>query len=305
MLRLERTQSHSVRMLRMERRELKTDGVRKTFESLDSFFESDPSSLESGIYQINHRLPLMVRWENRSCSNTVVTFTAAASNRLKTLPVFSGVKATEGLPCNTLMFSDPSMLLDVETTIAWFAGNRYQPDLQEDIARVIRSFSKDGKIILLGGSGGGYSALVQHSKLENATTLVFNPSTRIEARPIFRNYLNKMWGAEEQSVLPSNMILDVTKVFEYPVSGQVFYVQNSFDQNFVRNYMWPFAEKMHEENEVYFLTPFYAKGHVPLDSDSVHSLLTEIIEHDSWEERKKAVSSISLYGRRNIPTQVV
>lgn len=289
----------------MQRRDLDISGVVKTFASLEEFLQGSPANLTDGVYAIEHGLPTFVKWLNRGSDTTVVTFTAAASRQMTTLPVFSGITSTRQLPANVLMFSDPTMLLDRETTIAWFAGNQYQPELQSDIAKIIDSFRGDGDCILLGGSGGGYSALVQHSKLEHSTALVVNPSTRIHSRPVFESYLRKMWGVAHQRELPDGLVLDVADVFEAPVSGQVFYIQNSFDQNFVKNYFWPFAERLNSGNKVYFRTPFYAKGHVPLSGETIEALLRILVNEKRWNVRREKISRVNLIGRENFVSQLL
>lgn len=266
---------------------------------------SEASQLKSGTYKIDHGLPLYVKWKNNGSDHLVVTFSAAITSNVEKLPVFSGASLVDALPCNFLMIADPSLVLDRETTVAWYAGNRYQPSLQSDLASVIGFFSAGSEIILLGGSGGGYSALLQHTKIENATTLVINPSTRISGRPVFKSYLRKIWGVEQAEDLPSDVTLDVSHSFASPVGGEVYYVQNSFDQNFVKNYFWPFAESLHEQNLVYFMTPFYAKGHVPLGKESIKSMLEILLRERDWGERRRSLASLNLAGRKNISHQIL
>lgn len=289
----------------MQRRKIDDTLVSKTFSSLREFLDSDPASLPDGVYEVDHGLPLFLNWKNRDSDTTVVTFTAAATRQMTTVPVFSGSRTTSHLSANVLMFSDPTMLLDQETTIAWFAGNRFQPQLQEDIARIIDAFRAGGDCVLLGGSGGGYSALVQQSMLDHSTALVINPSTRIHARPVFKSYIQKMWGVAEKASLPDSLILDVADVFQSPVSGQVFYIQNSFDQNFVKNYFWPFAEKLNPGNKVFFRTPFYAKGHVPLSGKSIEGLMEILVNEKEWNTRREKISCVDLTGRQNIASQLI
>lgn len=292
-------------MQMMQRRKIDDTLASKTFSSLREFLVSDPASLPDGVYEVDHGLPLFLNWKNRNSDTTVVTFTAAATRQMTTVPVFSGSRTTSHLSANVLMFSDPTMLLDQETTIAWFAGNRFQPQLQEDIARIIDAFRAGGDCVLLGGSGGGYSALVQQSMLDHSTALVINPSTRIHSRPVFKSYIQKMWGVAEKASLPDSLILDVADVFQSPVSGQVFYIQNSFDQNFVKNYFWPFAEKLNAGNKVFFRTPFYAKGHVPLSGKSIEELLEILVNEKEWNTRREKISCVDLIGRQNIASQLI
>ncbi|MDC7109707.1 hypothetical protein [Corynebacterium afermentans] len=289
----------------LEQRKIDSSRVRRTFHSLSELLSTDPSNLASGVYRVEHGLPIFVDWRNAGEKTLLVTFSAATTRAAENVPVFSGAGTTRNLDCNVLMISDPTMVLDRDTTVAWYAGNRLQPKLQDDIARLIQYFAQGDQVILLGGSGGGYAALVQHAKLPNATSLVFNASTRLSGRPIFQAYHEKLWSVEDPSELPNSLILDLRDVYRNEVSGEVYYVQNSFDQNFVKNYFWPFVEALHEENKFYFLTPFYANGHVPLSSDSIKSMLEVLIETDGWNERRAELSKLRLYGRKNLRNQIV
>ena len=291
--------------LELERRRIDTSRVNSAFVSLSELLETDPSTLDSGVYRIEHGLPIFVDWRNSGANTLLVTFSAATTRAAERVPVFSGAGVTKSLDCNVLMISDPTMMLDRDTTVAWYAGSRFQPKLQDDLAELIQHFAHGNRVILLGGSGGGYAALVQHSKLSNATSLVFNPSTRLTGRPIFRSYHEKMWNVEDPSELPASLILDLRDVYSRVHSGEVYYVQNSFDQNFVRNYFWPFVETLHEANKFFFMTPFYANGHVPLSGDSIQSMLGVLIETDDWNERRAELSKLRLLGKKNLKNQMV
>lgn len=289
----------------MEKRELDTRLVQRTFSSLDEFFASGPSMLKSGVYRVEHGLPILVKWTNKNADLTVVSFSAAGTREMKTMPVFSGVNATKDLPCNVLLFSDPTMLLDRDTTITWFAGSRFQPNLQSDISKIILAFCNGGDVLLTGGSGGGYSALVQHYLIGDATTFVVNPSTRIAGRPIFQSYIEKMWNAASVEDLPGSLIVDLADVFSERVNGEIYYLQNSLDQNFVRNYFWPFLDSVSKETQLYCITPCYGRGHVPLTSESYKNALSVLLRERDWEGRRRGLAALEFVGRRQIANQLL
>ena len=89
-------------MQMMQRRKIDDTLASKTFSSLREFLVSDPASLPDGVYEVDHGLPLFLNWKNRNSDTTVVTFTAAATRQMTTVPVFSGSRTTSHLSANVL-----------------------------------------------------------------------------------------------------------------------------------------------------------------------------------------------------------
>lgn len=119
------------------------------------------------------------------CEYILVGFAGAVTNRKsKRAPVFNfgGIAKAAKLPI--LSIADPSLGIDSDLSLAWYAGNEYYPDLPSVLAKILDEvIGKTGKILILcGGSGGGFAALnIQNlmHRADNTITLVWNPQTNI------------------------------------------------------------------------------------------------------------------------------
>lgn len=107
---------------------------------------------------------------------------AKQTRAVASAPFFSGLGTAGGVRLPLLSVSDPTLALDPELTLAWYAGNSLTTNLLAIIARNIdRVATATGLYpILIGGSGGGYAAINISARLESeATTIVWNPQTSI------------------------------------------------------------------------------------------------------------------------------
>ena len=152
------------------------------------------SALESGftqdgIYQIKlaDEMTLDVLVQNakalRSARDALVGFNGAVTQREKKKgPFFSGTSVTKGIAVPSISFSDPTLDIDGQIGLAWYAGCERVPDLPQKIAEILNGLASlyDLKLILFGGSGAGFAVLniSPHLKASHVA-LVWNPQTRI------------------------------------------------------------------------------------------------------------------------------
>lgn len=264
------------------------------FASVKDFLKSAPSSLPSGYIEIANGLPLHLRWRNTGSNVTVVFFTAAVGRGVKSVPVFSGERVSSGLDVNVLMISDPTLILSEKLMVAWYIGNRHQPILQRQLSSVISAFQGTGRVILYGASGGGFPVLFQNKRLRNATSFVANPTVNATNRALFSQYLFLAWGVSEVKDLPSHITTDLREVYSEKVGNQVIYLQNSFDQTFVSNQLWPFQTISDQRSKIFYLTPPLGQGHVSLDWGSSRRIISELIATPDWDTLKVNLSATRL-----------
>jgi len=153
-----------------------------THASLQDFLSTP--ELQAGGHAI--RLPgcsLDLLYESCEASDMlVVSFAAAASDRSRlTLPYFSGVPLLRRHPVNKLFISDPVFQLCQHINIGWYAGVPGQFGCSEisAVIRLVQQACGAQRLLFLGGSGGGFAALLHAGLLPNALALVWNPQTDI------------------------------------------------------------------------------------------------------------------------------
>lgn len=107
---------------------------------------------------------------------------AVAERNGKKAPFFSGLGIANSLRLPAIAISDPTLALDPDLPLAWYAGNEEVPDLPNHIACLLDGLAEvyQSRLIVFGGSGGGYAGLLLATLLEcRATVLVWNPQTAI------------------------------------------------------------------------------------------------------------------------------
>lgn len=224
-----------------------------SFPSIEKFLENE--KVLDGIYHVylNNGIYLDICLQgmeyfsndlhNRSC---LVNFSGAVSNRAgKKAPFFSGLGLARLLQSPLISFSDPTLALDANIPIGWYAGNESLTDLPIYIARILNMFAQHNhtRLLLFGGSGGGFACL-SVAKLLHSETIVFvwNPQTSIEdfsinivdrymkvafpsAFSAFENYeKERLVECMDQNELHHNLCDEVL-----PINVQLLYIQNLDD----------------------------------------------------------------------------
>lgn len=191
----------------------------KRAQSWDELSEIIAKSSEDCDYFIpGHGLAAYVRVKGFSLSSSadyiIVGFSGAVKNQgLESGPFFSFTSVSEEVGLPLISFSDPSLMLDPNLTLGWHLGNKYIPDYPSKIARLLDILAeKTGKKILLsGGSGGGFAALNVANKMreqDSAIALVWNPQVVI--KNYYENDVNRYieagWGGDLESVKNSRVV---------------------------------------------------------------------------------------------------
>lgn len=92
----------------------------------------------------------------------------------------AGIARDTGLPLVAL--SDPTLALDPDVPLGWYAGNHTMRDLPTKLAEMLASLATRTRrrLLLFGGSGGGFAAMQLAALIgERATALAWNPQTAI------------------------------------------------------------------------------------------------------------------------------
>lgn len=262
----------------------------RQFESLADLFECEPTH---GSWDIDHngmKLHALLDW--KGADTTLVTFTGAVSPKVDTVPVWSAYRSSEGLGVNRLFISDPTLAITKKLRLGWYAGNSLQPDLQNDVTRLIEYASQRTRVVLFGPSAGGFTSLVQASRLPGSTALVSNPQTDIAIRPAFPSYKQHAWGLPHDVAHP--FITNVVDVYRRPKRTQIVYLQNLGDEYHVEFHQRPFMDALHPGNKVTTVSPDLGPGHIGPDAESFNRLFRAVCRTPDWDQLVDAVQSLHL-----------
>lgn len=167
------------------------------------------------------------------------------------LPVFTGLNVTRDLDASFAALSDPTLYLDPELKLAWYAGSSGW-DLQSILKRVLRkiaTIAKADDLIFLGGSGGGFASLYYAANFPGSLALVWNPQTDIGAYnpPHVTEYGRMAFGladhASTVSALPTLTESVLARTFGGSLHNQIIYLQNNTDGHVI-THMHPFLASL-------------------------------------------------------------
>lgn len=251
------------------------------FASTHKFLASN--SVPAGISTIwENGLPIDLLVSPAS-SETTIFFFHGAIERHFTLPVLSGLGISGAIDANRVFVSDPSLVLDDDLMLAWYAGNSQQPDLQKVLTSILRKVVESlgsKKVVFFGGSGGGFASLYFASQFEDSLALVFNPQTNIAkySERAVRDFAVKSFGVEPDAMnplagLPSEVVTDVCDIYTMPTPATVAYLQNQKDTAHVRTHLSPFIDSLNTETNLLLLKEAWRDGHSPPPRE----LLTQVL----------------------------
>lgn len=268
-------------------------GARMTYRDLSRFdepvhqFSSIPDFLQSdvpaGILSIDyHGSPLDLLNLPRGRATTMFSFHAALSPRMNALPVFTGIGVAEEAAVNLVCLADPSLYLDDELRLAWFAGSARQPlqrDLPAVMAHIARSHGAESQIFF-GASGGGFAALHYARHVPGSVAVPLNPMTHLDMQPndALAPYLRACFGVtddvqDRHGVLTREIVSDVALPYAPGLHQSVAYVQNVRDSVYYYRHLHPFLRKTPSTPAVRLLLGDWGRGHVPPDKAFIAHLL--------------------------------
>lgn len=235
----------------------------------------------STIYDGGVPIDLLV---SPGASSTTICFFHGAIEDQFTLPVLSGLGISGGLEANRVFISDPSLVLDNNLMLSWYAGNIYQPDLQVKLTKILSKIFKalkTDKLVFFGGSGGGFAALFFAQMFSHSWAIVFNPQTNIRRyKPsAVRQYMEKAFCMDTEADkvsgnLPSMVKTNLCDLYEGHSNTRIAYMQNCNDDFHIESHLLPFVSSINPETEIFILLQPWAEGHSPPPK----SVLTRVLD---------------------------
>lgn len=254
------------------------------FRSLQEFLAAD--SYQNGILTISHGgLPIDIKFEDRGYATTTIFFHAALSSATAKFPIFAGQLMSEELPTNRIHVSDPTMLVDDNLMLGWYAGNYMQPKLQMTLRFILGALIPDGqRVVTFGASGGGFASLYYAGRFEGATAIAVNPQTNIakyipQAVDRYTQLGWKVRGTNKIGAVPA--VSNLVWRYKTPVANRVFYLQNLNDTFHMVNHYKPFIEAVRQENEVHSILFDGKKGHQPPSPEFMRAVMEAAISGGS------------------------
>lgn len=271
-----------VNLLNMPQRNISYHSNVTRFNSVKDFLEFDGPL--GGLIEISDGLPIHLYFRNRNSDVTFVSFAAALGvKRVRNLPFFGGMSTSSHLRSNTILLSDPSLILSDRLGLGWYAGSNQQTNLQRTITLILKKMTRNSRVVFFGASGGGYAALEQAVHFDNSTALVSNPQVDIRKSPSFKNYAKIAWDYPPECTLDPPITYQILDTYSRPTNAKVVYFQNSGDTVHVEKHWKPFIETVHPMNKILSLTPMIGEGHVSPDKQSFKNLFSIVTETHNWQ----------------------
>lgn len=260
------------------------------YDSVKDFLNT--GNLPPGIITIYEgNLPIDLLVSPAESDTTIFFFHGAIENHFD-LPVLSGLGISGGLNANRVFVSDPSLILDERLLLSWYAGNYFQPNLQELLIEVFRKICGElgsHKAVFFGGSGGGFASLFFAHHFDHSLALVFNPQTDIAnyMTPAVETFAKEAFGIEKSSQhvlehLPDNVTYDLCSQYSRPTTATIAYIQNHNDKDHLRLHLDPFKKAIHPETQFLVLEKPWHDGHTPPPKSLLSNLLNLAASSTGW-----------------------
>ena len=243
--------------------------------------------------------------ESKKTDVLLVGFAAAIASRQeknKKAPFFSGLNISRGLALPLISIADPSLALSQELALGWHAGNQGAFGFPQRVASILDSIamSYSSRLLLFGGSGGGFASLILGTLLKSQTTIaVWNPQTSIGEynRRMVLNYIKIAFpqytlGEGDDTNLHDALeelgILHDLRTRTLNENVEVFYLQNDSDWlvkshaiSFLKRYPFKRVGLGVFETPDKKMTAFigtWGEGHVAPPNECIKELLSRLAE---------------------------
>lgn len=285
------------------------------YADLHGFLSSE--KVPAGLITIQHNgLPIEILNIPADSDTTLVCFHGAAENDVR-LPWFLGKGVTADLPVNRIFISDPSLRKSRDFNLAWYAGSKEQPDLQETLADVIRRIVRDTwgyNVVFFGSSAGGYASLALSRFFPTSLALAVNPQTSISRfyPGAVERYLAHAWDMEgtDMSALPASVAHDLLPAYSAGFSHTVALIQNAKDWFHIQNHQLPFVDEVGGSENLFMLMdrwgPDTGDGHIPPPKELLRNCFEELAKcHGNWPSGLAAAGFQAETTRQDVKRRVM
>lgn len=201
----------------------------------------------------------------------MICFHGAVNRETREIPAFIPFLPNVDQYAHQLLISDPSMMLDGEFSMSWYAGDSAfeSQKVLPDFFQAICDFLEIDRTIYLGTSGGGFGALYYAWHHPGSVVIAGNPQTRIQdyyAGHVER-YRSACWpDIADIKAMEDTICTDVRKLYAERFENLVIYVQANSDAFHLLNHMAPFMSAVahHKGKNLICNLDYWGKiGHSP------------------------------------------
>lgn len=242
-------------------RRLLDTGWGATYEWEDSREFLSATRIPDGVHRIrvgidNDRhvaLHVLIR-EVHGTPLTVHFYGAQTQRAGADTPIFKSLRMSTALNTSFVLVHDPTLDIDGDLGIAWFEGHAGFPasPVIRAVLHHVSTVMAAPRVVLWGGSAGGFAALRNVGSIPNATALVWNPQTSI-ARYLQAPVKRYAQAAFDSAELPSVRDLNGDFVFDLTEQRQpnwtdapIVYLQEADDRH-VREHLSHLLARHHPD----------------------------------------------------------
>lgn len=226
-----------------------------------------------------------------------VFFSGDAIRSKNNPPVFQRWSWASFLPGHCLYVSDPSLYLDDQLGLAWYAGTEAYDPMLNIVSVVIQirdylGISKD-EVYSYGSSGGGFAALRMAAMMERSGVIAVNPQTVVTeySGELTEKYLNVCFGGRDRTSAINEFSnrLSILSHIDILKNRKIIYIQNKLDKHHYEKHYKPFCEAIGEkinnnESSGLFRRIIFSHegGHTKAETEEVFGLAMNIVKE--WSE---------------------
>lgn len=219
-------------------------------------------------------------------SDTLIVALHGALNRdVYTLPRFEWMATLQNRTESQLFLSDTALQSSNELKLAWYTGDAGD-NLTARYAALVRSVAVQcgaSRIILLGFSGGGFTALAMAPLIAGSLALSFSPQVSIGSyyrffADAYSNALYPEYESFEDVEAAFVQRLNLLELYRDPgVPTNFVYVQNSGDAHHMNNHYLPFRELTDARVGARFVLEHESDSHAAPSRERVSEMLDECL----------------------------
>lgn len=188
----------------------------------------------------------------------LISFHGAVDRKTRKVPVFAPIIPGLDERVAQLSVSDPSMLLDGDFGMSWYAGHA-DFHSQEILSRLFKEIIEQGgyqRVVFFGSSGGGFASLFYSSLVPGSIAVTGTPQTNMHSyySGHIKRYREGCWPAlSSNEQLAEVICTDLCSWYATLRPNTVIYLQSAGDQFHTRTQLAPFLAGIAQVKDARFI----------------------------------------------------